>query len=265
MGFGIRTLFVITAFFFVGADIASAGRLAGQRSLSDAAHGYAVVSDLARAGRQSQRFEVRAGDCGKNDNWNDCKNDRERSEISLRKHWQYGTDQWIAFSVYLPSEFQTSSKVRATVGQIHQEGGPSGKAGGLNSFPPMMQLEMQGSSYYLAVHMISGSAKNVRDVTKDINLASISSMRGRWTDIMIHFDTSADHQKLEVFVNDQKKAEASNWINFKPQSYFFKYGIYRSFVSRNKRPMPTQILYIDEVKMGSSRAKVEVDPKRPVD
>lgn len=244
---------------------AEAGRLAGRRSLNTKPHGYQIVSDVVRAGRAAQRFEVRAGDCGADSGWSDCKNDRERSEFVPRQSWRYGTNQWIGFSVYLPKDFQTSKRVRTTVGQIHQRGGPTGKAGGLPSFPPMMQMEMQYDLYYLGVHILSGPASNVRDDVRKFPLARVSDMRGRWTDIIIHFDTSGGRERLEVFVDGSQKASLEKWITFRPREYYFKYGIYRSFVSRNGGPMPTQILYVDEVKMGRSRAGVTADTAHPVD
>ena len=37
-----------------------------------------------RAGNKSIRFEVRSGDCGSDpDGWSDCKNDRERHELTV--------------------------------------------------------------------------------------------------------------------------------------------------------------------------------------
>ena len=66
-------------------------------------------------------------------------------------------------------------------------------------------------------------------------------------------------------MNGGKKAELADWIVFRPKEYYVKYGIYRSFVSRHGGPMPVQILYFDEVKMGRSRADAEVDPANPID
>ena len=51
-------------------------------------HGFQIVNKEdghpVRAGSQSIRFEVRQGDCGKDSDggWSDCKNDRERHELS---------------------------------------------------------------------------------------------------------------------------------------------------------------------------------------
>ena len=51
-------------------------------------HGMQIVDKAddhpVRAGEKSIRFELRAGDCGKDKDggWNDCKKDRERHELS---------------------------------------------------------------------------------------------------------------------------------------------------------------------------------------
>lgn len=256
----------MAAFFVIACqDPAIAGRLDGARSLNYKPYGYAITKEIVRAGRYAQRFEVRAGDCAAEGGWSDCSNDRERSEIRLKQRWRYGANRWIGFSVYLPADFTTSQKVRTTVGQIHQRGGPSGTASGLPSFPPLMQLEMRGDSYYMGVHILTGKSGSVRDSVREFPLAAISRMRGRWTDVQIHFDTSGKRQLLEVFVDGQKKGELKDWINFRPKDYYFKYGIYRSFVSRHGKAMPTQILYVDEVRMGASRRAVAADGNSPVD
>ena len=265
---GAISLFIAALLVFhLPAGAMALGRLDGNRSLNDKKHGYAISSDVARAGKKSQRFEVRAGDCGEEIGWSDCANDRERSEIIVKKTWPYGRDVWIGFSVYLPPDFKTSSRVKTTVGQIHQKGGnrPTGKAGGLPSKPPLMQMEMIGDRYLMGVRINTGPKENVKTTTKDYNLISVSQMRGRWTDVAIHLDTSDGNELLEVFVNGKLKGSIRDWINFRPEEYFLKYGIYRSFVSKHGGPMPTQILYIDEVKMGNSFEKVSPDEKLPVD
>ncbi|PKR87349.1 hypothetical protein CXZ10_20075 [Pleomorphomonas diazotrophica] len=244
---------------------ADAGRLSGERSLNTKPHGLTIVDAPVRAGRQAQRFEVRAGDCGRDSGWDDCATNRERSEFTLGKSFQYGSDQWIGFSVWLPPDFRASSKVNTTVGQIHQRGGPGGTAGGFASFPPLVQLEMRGDRYKATVHVLSGSAANVRDDVKEFTLAPIKAMRGKWTDVVLHLDTASGADLLEVFINGKRQAKLSGFIAFQPKNYYVKYGIYRSFVSRHGGPMPTQVVVIDEVKMGRSLAEVSVDPQRPVD
>jgi len=239
--------------------------VSGNRSLSTTEWGYSHTTDIARAGETSQRFELRPGDCGRDTGWSDCASDRSRSEISVRQRWRYGTNKWIGFSVYLPEDFQTSRFVNTTVGQIHQRGGPKGTAGGFKSMPPLMQMEMKGNNYRLCVHMLSGDAGNVRDVCRYMDLMKVSDMRGKWTDIMINFDTSDDRQILDVYVNNTKTASISDWIRFKASEYYLKYGLYNSFISRNGGLMPTQVLYIDEIRMADSAEGVRVNETIPVD
>ncbi|WP_299892592.1 heparin lyase I family protein [uncultured Ruegeria sp.] len=243
----------------------SARQLPGYHFAAKVPHAHTKSKEQVRAGKWSQRFEVRAGDCGSDQGWNDCSSDRERSEITLQKRWTYGTDQWIGFSVFLPKDFKTSDRVRTTVGQIHQKGGPSGEAGGFKSNPPVVQQEMKGNQYFAKVHILSGDSKNVRNSDKRFELASISAMRGRWTDVVLHFDTKGDDEVLEVYINGQRKAYISDWLKFRPKNYSFKYGIYRSFVSRNNGPMPTQVIFFDEVRMGNKHSKVQVNTRRPTD
>ena len=242
-------------------------RLTGVRSLSTASWGYSVVSDIVRAGKESQRFEVRPGDCGEDSGWSDCDNNRERSEISLDRKFLPGDNQWIAFSVYLPEDFQTSNYVNSTLGQIHQSGGnrPTGTAAGLKSFPPVLQLEAKGRYYLACIHILSGPKNNVRDICELFTLSSISDMLGRWTDIEIHFDTTDKKSLIEIYVNKERKVLREDFVNFWPQMYHVKYGIYRSFVSQHGGPMPTQIAWFDEIKMGNTREDVAINEAEPVD
>jgi hypothetical protein len=239
--------------------------LTGSRSLSTTSWGYSIVSDIVRAGKDSQRFEVRPGDCGEDPGkWSDCDNNRERSEISLDRTFLPGDNQWIGFSVYLPEDFQTSNKVNANLGQIHQIGGPTGTAGGLQSFPPVLQLDAKGGYYDACIHVLSGSANNVTDNCDYFRLSRISDMRGRWTDIEIHFDTTDKKSLIEIYVNKERKALREDFVKFWPQKYHVKYGIYRSFVSRHGGPMPTQIVWFDEIKMGNTREEIAINEAKPV-
>ncbi len=243
----------------------TSGGVSGKRSLNTTDWGYNHTTEVARAGEESQRFELRPGDCGADSGWSDCDNDRSRSEISVSRKWYYGGNKWLGFSVYLPSDFKTSPRVHTSVGQIHQKGGPTGTASGFKSMPPLMQKNMKGDVYHMCVHILSGDPKNVVDECKYLDIAKVSDMRGKWTDIMINFDTSDDKQIMDVYVNNTKVSSISNWINFKAKEYYVKYGIYNSFISRHGGLMPTQVLFIDEVKMGDSMESVQINEIDPVD
>ena len=249
--------------FFAGCMTGS-GRIDTFRSLSSTPHGYQIVEGVARAGVQSQRFEVRAGDCGQDPEWSDCDNDRERSEVTIERWMAPGSDFWVAYSIYLPPDFTTSPRVSTTIGQIHQRGGPSGTAGGLPSFPPLLQISARGNIVEACLSILTGPADNISEDCRDFTLASVSEMRGRWTDVLIHFDSSGGGE-LEIYINGQQKAASRDFIRFRPQDYYVKYGLYRSFVSRHGGPMPTQVAYYDEVRLGPDRGSVEISETSPVD
>ncbi|MFL4469985.1 heparin lyase I family protein [Tateyamaria armeniaca] len=249
---------------FVLPTLAEAQRLPVERSMKQntTQHGFVKVKDLTRLGKRAQRFEVRAGDCGWDDGWSDCDNDRERWELYVKKDWRHGTDQWMAFSIYLPADFKTSARVRTTVGQVKMKGGPTGMAGGFPSEPGVFQMEMLGDRYFLRVHVLSGPFDNVRNDIKDYNLASIRELRGKWTDFVVRVNTRSAPGTIEVFKNGARVAAHNFNQNYAPKAYYFKYGIYRSFVSNHRGPMPTQVVYFDEVRMGRSYDKVAVERQR---
>ena len=62
-----------------------------------------------RSGDKSIRFEVRSGDCGSDpDGWSDCKNDRERHELTVggKKDLMSKGEYWFSWSVYFPEDHQ---------------------------------------------------------------------------------------------------------------------------------------------------------------
>ena len=93
-------------------------------------HNYQVVykedGHPVRFGRKSERFEVRPGDCGTTENggWNDCENDRERTEMSSHKnHMLYnGDESWYRWSIFFPKNYETVHPVHMTFGQFKQVG-----------------------------------------------------------------------------------------------------------------------------------------------
>ena len=207
----------------------------------------------------SQRFEVRPGDCSSDTTgWSDCETDRERSEVIAESARFYpGSNKWISFMIYLPRDFKTSYSVKANLGQIHMKGGFSGAAGGFKSFPPLLQLNAKGNSYTACFHMLSGDEGNIRDICEDKKISRIENMKGRWNRVTLHLAAGSKKPAVNIFFNGKKVAHFEQSLSKDPQYYFLKYGIYRSFVSRHGGPMPTQVAYYDEVKVGASREEVE--------
>ena len=260
----IPLLLALAGILFLSACMSDSGRLKTRRSLNDFAHGFQLVSSPTRAGTTAQRFEVRPGDCGADEGWSDCDTNRERSELTVEKAIQPGTVRWLAYSIYLPQNFFSSPRVTTSLGQIHQRGGPTGTAGGFASFPPLLQIDAKGNRVQACLHVLSGTPDKARDTCRELPLTTVNAMRGRWTDVMVHLD-ARDAGLLEIYLNGERRAQTRGFIRFVPREYYVKYGVYRSFVSRHGGPMPAQVAYYDEVRLGPDRGSVEVSVERPVD
>ena len=225
----------------------------GRRSLSTAPWGWTKSSEQVLAGRHSQRFEVRAGDCaGDEKGWHDCKMDRERSEILVEKPRMYsGQRYFVAWNLYIPEDFVSSDRVKTTLGQIHSLGGPRGTAAGLPSKPPLLQFDVYKGKYQMCWHKLSGDPLNIRDRCEWHTLAALDDLRGKWTEVVIEVDLDPREGYARVWVNGQQRVDIPEPVaTYRPQHFYLKYGIYRSFVSRQAAPMPTQIVYFDEVRIG---------------
>lgn len=228
-------------------------------------HSYEYIKDTskARAGNFYQRFEVRDGDCfpSPDGGWNDCETDRERFEFSSRPRQKIEGMQCYGFSLKLDAEFESAGPTNTTLGQVHQLGGPKGSAGGFKSFPPLVQFNIRYNRFLFGWHELTGDENNIKDQEREFELAKIDELKGKWTDVSVCLDFK--NKRMDAWVNGTKKVEIlRSPINFMPESIYFKYGIYRSFISKYKKfngKMPTQIVYYDEVRRGDSVENVDVN------
>jgi hypothetical protein len=259
----ITTILRIFAFFliFICSTASNAQRLPVERSLNDKEWGYQIMNVSPRAGLEFQKFELRDGDCGRDDNWNDCEQDRIRTEVALTQHWSYKNDVWIGFSLFIPRNFPTA-KPWTTIAQIHQccnTGLPDG-LGGMKR-PPHMQIMFTKGKIEIVVWSLAGSKAE----PKTYPVGQISSFANRWIDVQIHFDTKNSNGNLEVFFDKKQIVNLRDTVTQVPNYYYFKYGIYISGVSEWGGRVPTQRLYFDEVRFGYKREEVDPNNKPPMD
>ena len=192
----------------------------------------------------SQRFEVRQGDCGSQPGWSDCEMDRERAEMSeLKPYTLLGVPTWYSWSVYFDKNWPDISPVTTTVGQFHQR----------DQSVPAVLFVQKDNRYMIRLE----SAKDLYPDKNIVTLLTGDELRGRWHTIVVFakWSTGSDGI-LQVWINGKQKLNllGPNTVNNTP--VYFKYGIYRSFVSRVQN-RPTHILYIDEVRKGSMREAVD--------
>ena len=222
---------------------------------------YLMDNSKSRSGNFYQKFELRNGDCFGDENWSDCDNDRQRIELSSEPNQPISGKQCYGYSIKLSNNFTDIRKVSTTLGQIHQKGGPSGKANSLSSFPPLIQIDARKGNLYLNWHKLSGSRDNVKDESKYYKLKTLKSMKGVWTDISLCLDF--ENKRIDAWVDGNNIVKISESpIFFEPKSIYFKHGIYQSFISNYtsfKGETPTQIVYYDEVRRGNSIEDVDIN------
>lgn len=139
------------------------------------AHGHQNVSapgHPVRYGRHSERFEVRPGDCSESEGggWDDCANDRERSEMIQRGARQrHGDEYWYRWSILLPEGHANIYPVKLAYGQFHQ-----------HRCPPVFMFQEFGGGYHLNIQPPIAGYNDTRQ------LLSEDEFVGKWADIVVH-------------------------------------------------------------------------------
>lgn len=245
------------------------------RNLTPHSHGvrFSTGAEPVRAGRISERYELRHGDCG----GDDCRNPRFRSEIRqspARTRARIGQDIWYGWSFY--NENVRSYPGRTSLMTVFGQW----KMGGSN--PPNIKLVQVGHreayrngnpNHDVVIQMDDaseglgwGRAGNWGIVCR---LFSIEQARGRWTDIVLNtnFSTSEDGY-LRVWINGEQRCDYAGPVVVTTDRSLYpgpnhRRGIYVSFTKRWQEqqpdtPYPTQIVYYDEFRVGRSRDEVDI-------
>jgi Polysaccharide lyase len=213
-----------------------------KRSLNTKPYGYALVSDPTGAAPTTvvERFEVRPGDCDDDD----CHRDRERSELSERGARNgRGSSAWYGWSFYVPQEWPTVWPTKTVLGQFHQ-----------GSAHPL----------WMFLHHEDGLVLDRQTQGKTESLTPLISereLRGRWHRVEVHAKWATDaNGTFEVWVNGSRKY-AMKGQTMTADTVFFKYGVYRAFVSRYANSMqaspPVQVAMFANVRKAALRAGVK--------
>ena len=223
-------------------------------------HGVQVVHKKdghpVRAGKKSIRFEVKPGDCGYDEWWSDCKNDRERHELSGTR---FGAGKkWYAWSIYVPKDFPIIYPTKTMLGQFYHS-----SVGPIFGFQNQNPNRGIGGGYHIEKDFVDCVPEG-SECSKLYTVASDDDMRGKWTDVLVHANWSFNQDGFfKTWINNELKFEYKGRTLFKTKRpyVYLKFGIYRSFMSRwrnqnNIQDVPGQVLYFDEVRVGKSKKKV---------
>ena len=184
-------------------------------------YGYQIVNKddghPVRAGNQSIRFEVRQGDCGRDPgSWSDCKNDRERHELSGGQSHMTKGEYWFSWSIYFPKDHQNLSPLSNAYGQFHQK----------NGHPVFMFKELRNG------YTIVRSIKEDYSDYNETKLLGNEEALGNWFDILINVNwTKKNDGFFKLWINDELKYDYKGPTKTKKYVYQ-KFGIYRTGITR---------------------------------
>ncbi len=204
------------------------------------------VSDFSIIGDKSIRFESNDGECGKEPKWNDCTNDRERSELYYKKKpWK--KERWYRFYIYLPKDYNSIAPAKMS----------------------LIQWKRHDPSRVLVMfqHMHAGLTFNRNgDSFKDsfIVLKRNEELIGNWTEIIFSTNWHPDPAKgfMKVWIDGKLKVDFKGVSNTKKgKELSLRYGLYSSFISRYKttfqtQTMPQRVIFFDGVKEEKSCEKL---------
>jgi hypothetical protein len=219
-----------------------------QRSLNNKDHGHLIKEDVTGSAptKLIEVFEVRPGDCfWQKSGWNDCNKDRERSELGeVKKETGSGSKYWYEWNIYFPENYADISPTATILGQFHQE----------KSYVIWL-FQYRNGSYHLKERVFGGKNK-----TKH-KLIGKGDLRGKWHKIEVQASWSNnDDGFFRVWVNGKQKVDYTGQT-MTAEKVYFKYGIYRSFLSKYKKDngvdkVPTQKVYYSNVKRGYTRSSL---------
>ena len=215
-----------------------------------AEHGCRVVASddghPTNNGLYSLRFEVRDGDCNRNQGWDDCSTDRSRHELTqggsdYRDHQYEGDEYWYSWSILMPAVPIKKGNTISFLGQFHSD----------------------NSARFYIEDFLKGIGFRFNDETYDIIeqgvLVGNNEVRSQWTDILVHaLWSSSKRGFIEIFINGKLKKSISGPNMAGARHVYFDFGIYNAFIDEcNCDRMPTQVVYFDDVRRGLSREAVE--------
>ena len=219
-----------------------------KRSLNVKNYGHSVIEDPTGIAPTEyvELFEVRPGDCWYDQGWDDCKNDRERSELTQwSKTTRPGHVYWYGWYVYFPNDYPNIYPTKVAVGQFHQHGSH-----------PVWMFQNANGGYHLD-DQVTGTTRRY------YKLIDEEDLRGKWHKIELHVKWAKDQAGFfKAWVNGERKINYQGRTMGDAQSVYFKYGVYRSFMSRyknrfGKEKAPAQRVYFANVKRGNSRDDIQ--------
>ncbi len=246
-------------------------------SPTDWAFTRVTAPDPVRRGKDSERFELRNGDCG----GSDCANPRARAQIVQDRgasKARVNRDYWAGWSFYNANIGPVTDKT--SLGTVVGEWKLQGEDPALFRFIqlPVSTRDWRGC----ASNVCTSSGPANADVVVELDavagagnwgaaqnrgrvcrLFNMAEAKGRWTDIVVNTNFGSDgFGYLRVWVNGALRCDYKGQIALSNGVPTHRRGIFESNTSRWAQnnagaPKPTLIVYYDEFLEGVSRADVD--------
>ncbi|MHA7887860.1 polysaccharide lyase [Roseicyclus sp.] len=210
-----------------------------------------AVSSPVRTGPTALAFQVADGQCAGNRSYNDCANGRERSEIVDRAPVSTDTEQWYAFSVFIPSSTRPIDPANTILAQWQDTRGSGEITLGFALYREGLELTQDDPRTRQTDDM-----NPPRPMVMEI-VVPPSRLYDRWQDIRVQAVWSAGPAGLiNVWINDRLVHSHRGPNLNRDVAPSFKFGVYRSGLGRIGRPVPTQLVVFDHIRRGATEADV---------
>ncbi len=198
------------------------------------------------SGERSLRFEIRKGECSSNSYFDDCSNDRTRTEVYEYNRVNIEPDmiQSYEYSMYLVSNeyFNPGNDLNpysplTVVSQIYFD-------------DKSIEEDAKGQFYLLVDNDQNLRIRTHTPFTYNIDKQELlmENIFDKWITIKMELDNKFNFFRLfidgDLVFQDNYTFIPEN--NIDPQ-YFFKAGVYNSFMSEAKREYRTQVIYYDNL------------------
>ena len=210
-------------------------------------YAHTIIDDVTKSAptKKIERFELRAGDCSKDPTWDDCKTDRERTELVQRVLSEINNKtRWYGWSFYFPKNHKDVWPVKLTISQFLDEGYDL----------PAWVFHVNNKGIVIENTLTRPGLTQL--------LIKKEDMLEKWHNIQIEtFFSKKEDGKFNIWVNGKEVFKYSG-ATLKSDVYFFKYGLYRAFLSRAKKRkrIPTQYIYFSNLRLEDTQEALAPKP-----
>lgn len=206
-----------------------------------------------RSGTTSLMFRVEPGQCRGNQNYDDCKGGRERSEIVDRSRTRTGQETWYAFSVFIPEDVPSIDPASTTLAQWQDTKGSGEITLGMALYKEGLELVQDDPTTQQVDDMDPPKPMVIKIILEP------SDIRGQWHDFTVQAVWSInDDGMVRVWVGDTLVHSHDGPNLNRDVAPTFKFGLYRSGLKRLENEAPTQTIYFDSIRKGASESDVRV-------